>query len=194
MGVHAAAAAVAAAAGTAAAGTAVTAETWSGGHRSLAAFIHNGPLLAAFLSFALAQFLKVFFTWLKERRWDLRRTIDSGGMPSSHSALVVGITGAVGWRNGMDDELFALCCVIAAVVMYDAAGVRLAAGRQAEVLNQIIYELPAEHPVSDTRPLREHLGHTGAEVAGGALVGILVSYFTWVATGRPTGTGIPTPP
>ena len=97
-------------------------------------------------------------------------------MPSSHTALVVGLTTAVGLKDSLDSSMFALCLVFSLVVMYDATGVRLQAGRQAEVLNLMILELPQQHPVSDTRPLRDSLGHTPVEVMAGAVVGLVVGY------------------
>ncbi|XP_054812771.1 uncharacterized protein LOC129313566 isoform X1 [Prosopis cineraria] len=118
----------------------------------------NFPLLSAFLSFALAQFLKIFTTWYKERRWDSKRMLDSGGMPSSHSATVSALAAAIGLQEGTGSPAFAVAVVLACVVMYDATGVRLHAGRQAELLNQIVCELPPEHPLSTVRPLRDSLG------------------------------------
>ena len=97
-------------------------------------------------------------------------------MTSSHTALVVGLTTAVGLKDSLDSSIFALCLVFSLVVMYDATGVRLQAGRQAEVLNLMILELPQQHPVSDTRPLRDSLGHTPVEVMAGAVVGLVVGY------------------
>ena len=112
----------------------------------------------------------------------------SGGMPSSHTALVVGLTTAVGLKDSWDSSLFALCVVFSLVVMYDATGVRLQAGRQAEILNQMILELPTQHPVSDTRPLRDSLGHTPVEVGAGAMVGIVTGwlhYSLWITQWGP---------
>jgi hypothetical protein len=136
----------------------------------------NIPLVAAFVSFMVAQTLKVLTTWYKENRWDVRQLYGSGGMPSSHSATVMGLACAVGLREGLDGSLFAIAFVLASVVMYDASGVRLQAGRQAEVLNQIVFELPPEHPLSDSRPLREFLGHTPPQVAAGAMLGCFIAY------------------
>jgi acid phosphatase family membrane protein YuiD len=136
----------------------------------------NTPIVAAFLSFALAQSLKVFTTWYKEKRLDWKRLLGPGGMPSSHSATVMALMVAVGLREGAGSPSFAIAAVLAAVVMYDATGVRFQAGRQAEVLNQIVYELPPEHPLSDSRPLRDLLGHTPPQVAAGALLGVVMAY------------------
>ncbi|XP_050276313.1 uncharacterized protein LOC126718246 [Quercus robur] len=133
----------------------------------------NYPLISAFTAFAMAQFIKVFTSWYKERRWDLKQIVGSGGMPSSHSATVTALAAAVGFQEGFGGSVFATALVLACVVMYDATGVRLHAGRQAEVLNQIVYELPAEHPLAESRPLRELLGHTPPQVIAGCLLGIV---------------------
>ncbi|CAL8139373.1 unnamed protein product [Prunus armeniaca] len=93
----------------------------------------NLPLIAAFLACALAQFLKLFTSWYKERRWDSKRMLDSGGMPSSHSATVTALAVAIGLQDGVGGPAFAIALVLACIVMYDASGVRLHAGRQAEV-------------------------------------------------------------
>ncbi|BBG99974.1 Acid phosphatase/vanadium-dependent haloperoxidase-related protein [Prunus dulcis] len=131
----------------------------------------NLPIIAAFLACALAQFLKLFTSWYKERRWDSKRMLDSGGMPSSHSATVTALAVAIGLQDGVGGPAFAI-----ALVMYDASGVRLHAGRQAELLNQIVYELPPEHPLSSVRPLRDSLGHTPLQVVAGAVLGCVVAY------------------
>ncbi|KAH7859747.1 hypothetical protein Vadar_004977 [Vaccinium darrowii] len=136
----------------------------------------NLPLLCALLACALAQFLKPFTTWVKEKRWDSRRMVSSGGMPSSHSATVTALAASVGLQEGTGGSAFAIAVVLACVVMYDASGVRLHAGRQAELLNQIVCELPPEHPVSSVKPLRDSLGHTPLQVVAGAVLGCIVAY------------------
>ncbi|GFZ21944.1 acid phosphatase/vanadium-dependent haloperoxidase-related protein [Actinidia rufa] len=90
--------------------------------------------------------------------------VSSGGMPSSHSATVTALAVAIGLQDGTGGSAFAIAIVLACVVMYDASGVRLHAGRQAELLNQIVCELPPEHPVSSVKPLRDSLGHTPLQV------------------------------
>ncbi|KAK6132863.1 hypothetical protein DH2020_033394 [Rehmannia glutinosa] len=124
----------------------------------------NLPLVSAFLACAIAQFLKPFTTWLKDKKWDSRRMLSSGGMPSSHSATVTALATAIGLEEGAGGASFAIAVVLACVVMYDATGIRLHAGRQAELLNQIVCELPPEHPVANVRPLRDSLGHTPLQV------------------------------
>ncbi|CDP13311.1 unnamed protein product [Coffea canephora] len=135
----------------------------------------NYPLISAVLAFALAQSFKFLTSWYRERHWDLKQLVGSGGMPSSHSATVIALAIGVGLQEGFGGSLFATALILACVVMYDATGVRLHAGRQAEVLNQIVCELPAEHPLSESRPLRELLGHTPPQVVAGGLLGIVTA-------------------
>ncbi|PWA38698.1 acid phosphatase/vanadium-dependent haloperoxidase-related protein [Artemisia annua] len=142
----------------------------------------NLPLLTAFLSLFIAQFLKVFTHWYKERKWDTRRMLSSGGMPSSHSSTVTALAACIGLQEGTGSSSFAIAVVLACVVMYDATGVRLHAGRQAELLNQIVCELPPEHPLSNVRPLRDSLGHTPFQVAAGALLGIVMAFIMKLST------------
>ncbi|KAK4763947.1 hypothetical protein SAY87_013385 [Trapa incisa] len=135
----------------------------------------NFPLLSALMAFTVAQSIKFFTAWYKERRWDFNQLIGSGGMPFSHSSTVTALAAAIGFQEGFGGPMFATALILAAVVMYDATGVRLQAGKQAEVLNQIVYELPAEHPLSESRPLRELLGHTPSQVVAGSLLGIITA-------------------
>uniref|UniRef100_M4EMK6 Uncharacterized protein n=1 Tax=Brassica campestris TaxID=3711 RepID=M4EMK6_BRACM len=138
----------------------------------------NYPLISAFTAFAIAQFIKLFTSWYRERRWDLKQLLGSGGMPSSHSATVTALAVAIGLQEGFGGSHLG--------VMYDATGVRLHAGRQAEVLNQIVFELPAEHPLAESRPLRELLGHTPPQVIAGGMLGSVTAVtgylFTRIAT------------
>lgn len=135
---------------------------------------YNNTLICAILGWFAAQFLKVIFVLLSEKRFDLRRFVGTGGMPSSHSAFVMSLATYVGLADGFDSNVFAICCVLAFVVMYDAAGIRRAAGKQAEILNQIIenWNEPTE---LKAKRLKELLGHTPFEVISGALVGIVIA-------------------
>ncbi|KAK9938618.1 hypothetical protein M0R45_015344 [Rubus argutus] len=117
------------------------------------------------------EFLKLFTTWYKEKRWDSRRMLGSGGMPSSHSATVTALAVAIGFQDGTGGSTFAIAVVLACVVMYDATGVRLHAGRQAEFVSYL-----QKHPVSSVRPLRDSLGHTPLQVLAGAVLGCIVAY------------------
>nr|XP_043626457.1 uncharacterized membrane protein YuiD [Erigeron canadensis] len=140
----------------------------------------NYALISAFVAFAVAQSIKVFTTWYREHRWDLKQLVGSGGMPSSHSATVTALAVAVGLQDGIGSSNFATALILACIVMYDATGVRLHAGRQAEVLNQIVYELPAEHPLAESIPLRELLGHTPPQVIMGGLLGMMTALIIYV--------------
>nr|XP_043621032.1 uncharacterized membrane protein YuiD isoform X2 [Erigeron canadensis] len=111
----------------------------------------------------------------KEKKWDPKKIVGSGGMPSSHSSTVVALAISIGLQEGVDSSAFAIAVVLAFIVMYDATGVRLHAGRQAELLNQIVCEFPPEHPLSESRPLRDSLGHTPIQVAAGAVLGFIVA-------------------
>jgi acid phosphatase family membrane protein YuiD len=113
--------------------------------------------------------------WLARGDFDLRVLARSGGMPSSHSAMVTSLVTVTGLRQGFDSEIFAVAVVLAMIVMYDASGVRQAAGQQAKVLNQILRELFSGQPVSE-KELKELIGHTPVEVLVGAGIGILYAW------------------
>ena len=135
----------------------------------------NRVAQATFFAWAIAQILKVLIELIWRHKLDLRLLTSAGGMPSSHSAIVCALATAVGMHDGVSSSLFAMSLVLAVVVMYDAAGVRRAAGVQARILNQIIDELFQGHPISETR-LRELIGHTPIQVFVGAALGIVLSW------------------
>jgi acid phosphatase family membrane protein YuiD len=130
-------------------------------------------LLAPIVAWAIAQAAKVTLTSVRQRRLNLRVLAETGGMPSSHSAIVAGLTTAVGKYAGVGSPDFAIALIFTFVVMYDAAGVRRAAGRQAEILNRLVEDLVHMRGMQEQR-LRELLGHTPTEVLVGALIGIAV--------------------
>lgn len=136
--------------------------------------INNKILWVAVLSWFIAQFLKVVITLLQEHRFDLTKFWSSGGMPSSHSSFVMALTGSVGKIYGFDSTYFAIAMVFSFIVMYDAANVRLEAGKQAAAINQIIKLL--ENPeLNPEERLKEILGHTPLQVLAGGILGIVVS-------------------
>ncbi|KAF3586814.1 hypothetical protein F2Q69_00028028 [Brassica cretica] len=92
----------------------------------------------------------LFTSWYRERRWDLKQLLGPGGMPSSHSSTVSALAIEIGLQEGFGGSHFAITLILASVI-YDATGVRLHAGRQAEVLHPIVFELPAEHPLATSR-------------------------------------------
>jgi acid phosphatase family membrane protein YuiD len=135
---------------------------------------NNQILWSTLTAWMVASILKVAFFYLKEKKINFRRFVGTGGMPSSHSALVAGLATAVGLKDGWNSVSAALAIIFALVVMYDAAGVRLAASRQAATLNKIIDELFEEGEFHHER-LKELLGHTRVEVIVGAGLGILIA-------------------
>jgi len=130
-------------------------------------------LLPALLAWAIAQVTKVVATSVVQRRLNLRVLAEMGGMPSSHAAIVMGLTAAVGRVQGVGSAPFAIALIFSIVVMYDAQGVRRAAGRQATVLNRLVEDMMAMRGIQEDR-LRELLGHTPIEVLVGAALGVVV--------------------
>ncbi len=131
----------------------------------------NPVLFIGLFAWALAQFIKVpiFYIMYKRVNWGL--LFSSGGMPSSHSALVTSMMLAIGLFEGFNTSLFALAVTLAMIVVYDAAGVRREAGRHAEKINILINELFSGHPISD-KQLKEVIGHTPAQVIAGVFLGL----------------------
>ncbi|MFO7950902.1 MAG: divergent PAP2 family protein [Candidatus Fermentibacteraceae bacterium] len=141
----------------------------------------NRILLTAIVADATAQALKAVVYLLIERKWCPERLFGSGGMPSSHSALVSALAAGVGIREGFGSTLFAVSAVFALVVMYDATGVRRSAGRQAHVLNDLILRLG--HVLEEGfehRALKTFLGHSYPQVLAGLLLGIAAA---WISLG-----------
>jgi uncharacterized protein len=138
---------------------------------------HNQVLLVALASCFIAQGLKLVIEFVRNQKVNLRVLVETGGMPSAHSALVAALATGIGQIKGWASTDFAIAVVFAFIVMYDAAGVRRAAGKQARVLNQIIDEFfEDEHQLSEDR-LKELLGHTPFQVIVGSILGILISWF-----------------
>lgn len=141
--------------------------------------IDNPVLIAGMIAWALAQGLKLPVGYFRSRQWNWGLLFSAGGMPSSHSALVVSTTLACGLFFGFDSPIFALGVAVAMVVTYDAANIRRQAGIHAQKINLLINELFTGQPISDQR-LKEVLGHTPLEVTAGTALGIIVALVTWV--------------
>lgn len=136
----------------------------------------NEVLLAAITANLIAQWIKIIRYAFQRKKMNYAIMFATGGMPSSHSSTVTGMATTVGLVDGFSSTTFAIAALFAGVVMFDAAGVRRNAGRQAVVLNQIIGELlNPEHSLSKSR-LKEFLGHSPVEVFAGALLGIALSF------------------
>ena len=136
--------------------------------------MQNQVLIAGAIALFTAQGLKIFTNMVKERRFNFRVAVGTGGMPSSHTALVMAVTTTVGLTMGWNSPLFDVSAVFSSIVMYDATGVRQAAGKQAAILNKIMEELSETHSFQEQR-LKELLGHTRLEVVGGALLGVMIA-------------------
>jgi uncharacterized protein len=135
----------------------------------------NPPLLLAILAMMTAQGFKFFATLVIRHRVDFRRLVGTGGMPSSHSASVTALSIAVGIQQGWQSTAFGIAAFLSLVVMYDATGIRRAAGRQAQILNLMLDELKDYHKLHGER-LKELLGHTPLEVLVGAAYGAFVAF------------------
>ena len=140
---------------------------------------HNYVLVVALLACFTAQGIKLIVELIKNRKVNFRYLVTTGGMPSAHSALVGALATGIGQTKGWSSPEFAIACLFAVIVMYDAAGVRQAAGKQAKLLNQIVDELfQEEHNLNEER-LKELLGHTPFQVLVGLSLGISVSMLSF---------------
>ncbi|MCL2702919.1 MAG: divergent PAP2 family protein [Defluviitaleaceae bacterium] len=135
----------------------------------------NMVFLSAILAYAIASFLKVAVRFIKTRKLQLSLFISTGDMPSSHSAFITAAATSVGLTEGFDSAIFALSAAISIVIMYDAQGVRRAAGKQAAAINRIIANFKQLDKILE-KELKELLGHTPFEVFAGAGVGIITAW------------------
>ncbi|MEW6181172.1 MAG: divergent PAP2 family protein [Chloroflexota bacterium] len=136
--------------------------------------LNNRVFITAILAWFLGQFLKVPIEYLTKRRWNWALWFSSGGMPSSHSSLMVATTLSIGLYYGFDSPVFALAFAVSMIVVYDAAGVRRQAGYHAQKINLLFEELFSGHPISQER-LKEVLGHTPRQVLGGIALGTIIA-------------------
>lgn len=130
-------------------------------------------LLPPLVAWTVAQITKVLTQSFRQRRLNLRVLADMGGFPSSHTAMVMALTATIGRLSGLGSATFAIALIFSLVVMYDAAGVRRAAGRQAAVLNRLVDDLVHMRAIQEEK-LRELIGHTPVEVLAGAVLGIAI--------------------
>ena len=135
--------------------------------------INNKYLYIPLITWFCIQLFKVIYDLITTKKLNFKRIMGAGGMPSSHSAVVTSLATLIGKYQGVDTPIFAMSVVFAMVVMYDAAGVRRAAGKQARLLNKIV-ETPGLSGVQVQEKLVEVLGHTPLQVIVGAFIGIVV--------------------
>jgi len=146
----------------------------------ISTLLDNKIMWVSLLAWVLAQVAKIVINFSFERKWDFHLLISSGSFPSSHTAIVSALAISVGKSEGWDSPLFAIAVALAVIVMYDAAGVRRAAGNQARVINYMVEWLRAHQGDRlvfnlEEKRLKELIGHTPFEVFGGALLGCAVA-------------------
>ena len=147
----------------------------------LSALLDNSVLLWSLLSCLIAQFLKILFNFLSTGKIRFGIMFETGGMPSSHSALITGATSGIGLQLGFDSPIFALAIAVSLIIMYDASGVRRSAGIQAAEINKISKKLDPKAELG----LKETLGQTKFEVIGGSILGPLITLPGIVFIGSP---------
>lgn len=136
--------------------------------------LQNRVLIAAVSAWVIGQFLKFPLEYIFNKRWNWGIMFSSGGMPSSHSALVTAVALSIGFQDGFDTSTFALAVAMAMIIIYDAAGVRRQAGIHAERINEIMKNF-IESRHFEEEDLKEMLGHTPFEVIAGVLLGFFIS-------------------
>lgn len=140
--------------------------------------LRNQVLISAIMGWVVAQFLKTLIDFALNKNFNAERLVGSGGMPSSHSATVCGMTTAAMLEYGVGSFEFAVSFVVSMVVMYDAIGVRRETGKQAKLLNSILMENPLKLKINAEvlqEKLKEYVGHTPLQVMAGAILGILLA-------------------
>jgi len=136
--------------------------------------IKNRVLMTTLASWVIAQTMKVILGVIRQKRFDFKWFIGTGGMPSSHASSVCALTTAIGLTYGFYSPFFAVTIVFTIIVLFDAQGVRRTVGKQAEVLNKMLDDLYWRRKVGEDR-LKELLGHTPIEVIAGMILGITVA-------------------
>jgi len=142
----------------------------------------DSPLLAAASCAILIQIAKFVSDWAIHKRLNFQRLVQTGGMPSSHAGSVATLSTAVGTSAGFSSIEFQVACFFSIIVVYDAAGLRRAAGMQAQVLNRLVTRMQQEHRLilPGEHPLAELLGHTPFEVLVGILFGVVFAWCWYV--------------
>jgi len=142
-------------------------------------FFHSAVVVTTFFGWFTAQAIKVATGVIKEKKFNFKWFVGTGGMPSSHVAGVTALAAAIGLYEGVDTALFAVTVVFTIVVICDAQGVRWATGKQAEILNKIMDDIYWKKRIQQDR-LKEFIGHTPIQVFAGIAVGLLVAFFIYL--------------
>jgi acid phosphatase family membrane protein YuiD len=146
----------------------------------IADFVTNKVLIISASAWVIAQILKVLVILMQEKKIVWSYFITSGGMPSSHTAVVCALATSIALTFGTGSVYFAISVVLAAIVMYDAAGVRQSVGKQSAMINRIL----KGSKLNIEQELREFIGHTPFQVFMGAVVGVLIAW-AWIRVGGP---------
>ena len=141
--------------------------------------INNHILISALAAWSLAQFLKLPIEYLITHRWNWSLLFSTGGMPSSHAALISSVTLSTGLFSGFDTPAFSVSFAVAMIVIYDAAGIRRQAGLHAEKINKMINRLLSGDPISEEN-LKEMIGHSPPQVITGIIFGVIISIIFWL--------------
>ncbi|MGB4520691.1 MAG: divergent PAP2 family protein [Candidatus Omnitrophota bacterium] len=140
--------------------------------------LSNKIFITTLLTWLIAQSIKVLIGVIRQKRFDFRWFVGTGGMPSSHVAGASCLATAVGLDYGFDSVYFALAASFAIVVMFDDQGVRRATGKQARILNKLMEDIYWKGKIHEGR-LRELIGHTPIEVIGGFLLGVIIAFLAY---------------
>ena len=148
---------------------------------SIKAFFGNYVLFSAVFGWLLAQVIKIFTGWFRHKKFSLKMMFENGGMPSSHSSVVLALTTSCAIQEGVGSPYFAICAVLSIIVMNDAFGVLFKTGEQSKVINRIVREMFSGRPEEMNTRLKELVGHTPFQVLMGALLGIAVALiYGWI--------------
>jgi hypothetical protein len=147
----------------------------------LIGIFNNPTFIACLVASILAQVLKLPLEYLRTKEWNWSLIFSTGGMPSSHSAVVTAAAACIGHYVGFDTPVFGLAFAVAMVVIYDATNIRRQAGFHAQQINRMVKEIfeGKAKPVEEYNELREVLGHSPIEAVGGIILGIIISFLTW---------------
>lgn len=148
------------------------------GHSAFWYFTHNKVAMTTLLGWFVAQTIKVVAGVIKEKKFNFKWFVGTGGMPSSHVAGVTALVTSVAIQSGPDTPLFAVTLMFAIVVICDAQGVRWSTGKQAEILNKIMDDIYWKKRIQEDR-LKEFIGHTPIQVWAGIVVGLFVAFVSY---------------
>lgn len=142
-------------------------------------FVHNPVVVTTFMGWFIAQTFKVVIGIIRERRFNFKWFIGTGGMPSSHAAGVTALATSVGLYQGLGTPLFGVTLMFTIVVICDAQGVRRSTGQQAGILNRIMEDIHWKKKIQEDR-LKELVGHTPIEILAGILLGLAVAFMIYL--------------